>query len=84
MAKTKCIFGAKKAEEFAGVLLYKVYNTTMTGAGSSKLRKPDYVKALEVELQRNVGKYDEYLLLLGMGTNDYAIVNEASNMAAAL
>ena len=33
------------------VLLFKLYNTTMSG---SKLRKGDYVKALEVALTRNV------------------------------
>lgn len=47
-------------------LLYKLYNITMTG---SKLRKDDYVKALEAELTRNVEKYNEYLLLLDMGSN---------------
>ena len=39
-------------------LLYKLYNITMTGP---KLRKDDYVKALEAELTRNVEKYNEYL-----------------------
>ena len=47
-------------------LLYKLYNITMTG---SKLRKDDYVKAIEAELTRNVEKYNEYLLLLDMGSN---------------
>ena len=42
-------------------LLFKLYNTTMSG---SKLRKPDYVKELQAALTRDVEKYDEYLLLL--------------------
>ena len=40
-------------------LLFKVYNITMTG---SKLRKADYVQALQDELRQNIGKYDEYIV----------------------
>jgi hypothetical protein len=40
-------------------ILYSVYNKTMFG---SKLRKPNYVKALEKELSSNANKYETLLL----------------------
>ena len=59
-------------------LLFKVYNKDMSGKGSSKLRKADYVKALEAEMQRSIEKYEEYLAMLGVGTNNVAVNNEVA------
>ena len=44
-------------------ILYSVYNKTIFG---SKLRKPDYVKALEKELLANANKYETLLLTLAV------------------
>ena len=44
-------------------LLYKVYNKTVPGS-KSKLRKPDYVKALERELAASRGTYEEFVAAL--------------------
>jgi len=41
-----------------GSILYHVYNITLSG---SKLRKPDYVRALEAEMERNIGKYEVFV-----------------------
>ena len=62
-------------------LLHKVCNKTITRPGSLIFHKGDYSKDLEEDTQRNVGKYDEHLLFLGLGTNDD---DEASNMVADL
>ena len=45
-------------------ILYKVYNCSMDGPGKSKLRKADYVKALQKEINRNIIKYKEYVTSL--------------------
>ena len=39
-------------------ILYKVYNETLSGPN---LRKPDYVKALENQFERNIRKYEEFV-----------------------
>ena len=43
------------------VILYKVYNKTMSG---SKLKKADYVRALENEFSANIEKYESFVSLL--------------------
>ena len=40
-------------------ILFAVYNVTLTG---SKLRKPDFVSRLKVEMEKNLGKYTRFLL----------------------
>ena len=65
-------------------LLFKVYNKDMSGKGSSKLRKADYVKALEAEMQRSIEKYEEYLAMLGVGTNNVAVNNEVAGADVAV
>jgi len=42
-------------------ILYRVYNISLSG---SKLRKPDYVRALERELGTNLGKYEAFVKTL--------------------
>ena len=42
-------------------ILYRVYNISLSG---SKLRKPDYVRALERELSTNLGKYEAFVKTL--------------------
>ena len=60
-----------KARDITGItireieaILYKVYNCSMDGPGKSKLRKADYVKALQKEINCNIRKYEEYVMLL--------------------
>ena len=48
-------------------ILYTVYNVTVSGT-KSKLRKADYVKALEKELDANWGKYEDYFSKLEVDT----------------
>jgi hypothetical protein len=46
-------------------LLYTVYGVNLGSLeGSSKLKKGDYVKALENEFSREVTKYDVFIVLL--------------------
>jgi hypothetical protein len=42
-------------------ILYRVYKISLSG---SKLRKPDYVTALEKELDTNLGKYEAFVKTL--------------------
>jgi len=42
-------------------ILYRVYNISLNG---SKLRKTDYVRALERELDTNLGKYEVFVKIL--------------------
>ena len=44
-------------------LLFKVYNKSVSGI-QSKLKKPDFVKALEKEFRENIGRYEEYIATL--------------------
>ena len=39
-------------------LLFAVYNVTMS---ASKLRKPDYVACLMVEMEKDISKYERFL-----------------------
>ncbi len=46
-------------------LLYTVYHVNLGSLkGSSKLKKGDYIKALENELSRDITKYDVFIVLL--------------------
>jgi hypothetical protein len=42
-------------------ILYRVYKISLSG---SKLHKPDYVRALEKELDTNLGKYEAFVKTL--------------------
>ena len=39
-------------------ILYQAYNNTLS---SSKLRKPEYVGALEAKMEKNIGKYEVFI-----------------------
>ena len=49
-------------------LILKVYNKSVPGV-QSKLRKPDYVKALEKQFCENIGRYEEYIATLVLPPN---------------
>ena len=49
-------------------ILYTVYNATVPGS-KSKLRKADYVKALEKEFAANWGKYEDFFSKLEVDDN---------------
>ena len=47
-------------------LLFKACNASMSGKGSSKCRKSDYVKSLEGQMQRSIEKHEDCLATLGV------------------
>ncbi len=57
--------------------LFRVYKNTM---GGSNLRKPDYVKALEKEMESSIGKYEDFLRLLAAG-DDAAVIPSILDVA---
>ena len=55
-------FDDNTKDDIKGLRL-KVYNKSVPGV-QSKLRKPDYVKALEKQFHENIGRYEEYIVTL--------------------
>ena len=60
------VFGITK-DDIKGLIL-KVYNKSVPEV-QSKLRKPDYVKALEKQFCENIGRYEEYIATLVLPPN---------------
>ena len=57
---------AKLTTKETKAILYKVFNVKMSG---SKLRKQDYTKALQKELEKSIGRYEEFVALQGLESN---------------
>ena len=56
-------------------ILYKVYNIKISG---SKLKKQDYIRALEQEFNKNFIRYAEFASSLGLGSSDKNVAAAAN------